>query len=102
MKSHLSELWVAESQFADDVSLYFFSRENFEVITESFVETTKDWGLRVGVDKTKGMVFGKDFGVGRDSLEPTSVGGGVVEMADKFVYLGSCISRDSGGGFQLY
>ena len=85
---------MTESQFADDVALYCSSRQDFEAITKSFVETARDWGLSVSLDKTKGMAFGRDA-YSDNAMEPVQVDGGVIKMVNKFVYLGSCVSEDS-------
>ena len=93
-KSRLSDLQVTESQFADDVDLYCSSCQDFQAITKSFVEAIRDWGLTVSLDKTKGMVFGRDACSG-NAMEPVQVGGGDIKMVNKFVYLGSCVSEIS-------
>ena len=43
---------------------------------------------------SKGMVFGRDA-CSDNAMEPVQVGGGVIEMVNKFVYLGSCASANS-------
>ena len=48
----------------------------------------------MSLDKTKGMVFGRDA-CSDNAMEPVQVGGGVTKMVNKFVYLGSCVSEDS-------
>ena len=41
-KAQLSDGIVTESQFADDEALYTTSREDFEIMTRSFIETAQD------------------------------------------------------------
>ena len=35
---------VTESQFADDVALYFSSREDYEMASRKFVDMARKWG----------------------------------------------------------
>ena len=55
-KSHLSNVNVTESQFADDTATYASSCETFEQSAMELVHTVKDWGMTVSTEKTKGMV----------------------------------------------
>ena len=49
---------ITEAQFADDTATYTTSREIFENSAIELVDTLKDWGMTVSVEKTKGMVVG--------------------------------------------
>ena len=57
-KSHLSEVVITESQFADDVAIYSTTREAFERATSEFVHSASMWGLTVSIEKTKGLIMG--------------------------------------------
>ena len=57
-KKHISVVKVTESQFADDTATYTTSRKIFENSAIELLDTVKDWGMTVSVEKTKGMVVG--------------------------------------------
>jgi len=63
---------VTESQFADDLALYATNRTGLEIITQNFVEKTKQCGLKVNVAKTKGMVLGQSL-TARDKVSKITV-----------------------------
>lgn len=48
-KSHLDQIRITESQFADDVAMYATSHEAFESATRSFVDAVSKWGLTVNI-----------------------------------------------------
>ena len=58
-KSRLSMIRVIESQFADDVALYTGSRDCLESVAKMFGEGTREWGLTVSIEKTKGIAVGE-------------------------------------------
>ena len=43
-----------------DTATYAASRGDFEHSAREFVSSAKDWGMTVSIDKTKGMVVGKN------------------------------------------
>ena len=73
-KSRLSMIRVIESQFADDVALYTGSRDCLESVAKTFAEGTREWGLTVSIEKTKGMAVGE--GLGDEDVVPLRVEGG--------------------------
>ena len=79
-KARLSDGIVTESQFADDAALYTTSREDFEIMTRSFIETAQDWGLTVSLEKIKGMVFGNDLFHDERATESVQVARGHIAM----------------------
>ena len=91
-KSRLNVVKITESQFADDTATYATSRDAFEHSTTEFVRTAKDWGMTVSIDKTKGMVIGKN--VAESDVESIQTGSGAVEVVDSFPYLGSIVASD--------
>jgi len=45
-KVRLQVMRVTEFQFTDDVAFYYStSRQNFELVTRSFIDTARKWGL---------------------------------------------------------
>ena len=91
-KSRLQEVRVRESQFADDVAIYATSRAAFEKATVQFVDMAAEWGLKVSLEKTKGIVVGKSSDPSEAS--PVRVANGTIEVVQDFSYLGSTISDD--------
>ena len=91
-KTRLSVVKVAESQFADDTAMYATSREAFEDSAMELVDTVKDWGMTVSIEKTKGMVV--DTGVDESDTAPLQMENGSIDMVNTFSYLGSIIAND--------
>ena len=91
-KSRLSLVRVNESQFADDTATYAASRGDFEHSAREFVNSAKDWGMTVSIDKTKGMVVGKN--VDDSDVEPIQTESGSIEIVNSFQYLGSIVAKD--------
>ena len=89
-KSRLSSSRIAESQFADDIALHSLSRESFEKALTSVIICASEWGLMVSLTKMKGLVV-----VGGDG-SGVNMHGGVVEVVEKFTYLGSILHRSVG------
>ena len=57
------------------------------------VEGTREWGLIVSIEKTKGMAVGE--GLGDEDVAPVRVEGSrQIEMVEHFSYLSSVVSRD--------
>lgn len=52
----------------------------------------RDFGLKLSVEKTKGMVVGQELE--ENDVAPVQVKGGKLDVVDNFLYLGSNISRD--------
>jgi len=77
-----------QSLFADDVPLYYSTSQlNFELVTRSFIETTRKEGLAVSIEKTKGRV------VNDGDVAPVQVEGDEeFEKVKHFTYLGSIMS----------
>lgn len=88
-KSHLQEVRVTESQFADDVAVYTL-RTAFEKATAQFVNTAAEWGLTVSLEKTKGLVVGKCME--SSSISPIQLPSGAINIVR--LYLGNNISDD--------
>ena len=84
-KSRLDVVRLTESQFADDVALYTRTHDELESVARKFVEGACLWGVRVGIEKTKGMVVGEE--IPEDDVGPVCVEGGESEMVDHFSYL---------------
>ena len=74
VKSYLNEVKVTESQFTDDIATNGTSREILEQSVEEIVNTTRDWGLTVNTEKTKGMVAGAS--AGEDDMAPLQMKNG--------------------------
>ena len=91
-KSRLSSVKVTESQFADDAAVYATNRTAFEQATRGFVHTSKEWGLTVSTEKTKGMVVGQTLTP--NDVSPLQLGESSIEVGDEFSYLGSNITSD--------
>ena len=91
-KSHLVQVKITESQFADDAAVYATSRDAFESATRKFIEIASMWGLTVSIQKTKGMAI-NNRNLPED-LKPVDTEGGPVEMVNDFTYLGSNITVD--------
>ena len=88
-KSRLNEMRVTETQFADDAALYATTRGAFESAAAGYEEVADDFGLKLSVEKTKGMIVGDEMDV-----TPIQVKGVNLDIVDHFQYLGSNISRD--------
>ena len=88
-KTRLSEMRVTETQFADDAALYATTRDAFESAAAGYEKVADDFGLKLSVEKTKGMIVSNELDV-----EPVQVKGGNLCIVDHFQYLGSNISRD--------
>ena len=91
-KSRLQEVKVTETQFADDAALYSTTREGFESSSKGFATVAADWGLTMNVNKTKGMIVGRNLN--ESDMDPVQVEGGSLEIVDRFTYLGAEICRD--------
>ena len=55
-KLRLNEMRVTETQFADDAALYATTRGAFESAAAGYEEVADDFGLKLSVEKTKGMI----------------------------------------------
>ena len=91
-KSHLSEVRITESQFADDAAVYASTRAVFERTTSEFVKAASEWGLTVNIQKTKGMIIGQQMNAS-DSMS-VELDSGSIEIVQDFTYLGSNITCD--------
>ena len=91
-KLRLQEVRITESQFADDVAVYAASRSAFEKATTEFVSTASEWGLTVSLEKTTGLVVGKQLEP--SEVVPVELVNGAIEVIEDFTYLGSNISND--------
>ena len=92
MKSWLQEVRATESQFAVDVAIHATSRAAFEKATVQFVDMAAEWGLKVSLEKIKGMDVGKSLDPSEAS--PVRVANGTIEVVQDFSFLGSTISDD--------
>ena len=81
-KSHLSNVNVTESQFADDTATYASSHETLEQSAMELVHTVKDWGMMVNIEKTKGMVVGANLD--DKDVESLQMENGSIEMVNVF------------------
>ena len=70
-KSRLCEMTVTETQFAHDVALYATSRNAFESMAAGYEKVASDFGLKLSVEKTKGMVVGQE--IDKHDLTPVPV-----------------------------
>ena len=80
---------MTETQFAVDAALYATTRGAFESAAAGYKEVADDFGLKLSVEKTKGMIVGDEMDV-----TPIQVKGGNLDIVDHFQYLSSNISRD--------
>ena len=74
---------------ADDAALYATTRGAFESAAVGYEEVADDFGLKLSVEKTKGMIVGDKMDVASIQVK-----GGNLDIVDHFQYLGSNISRD--------
>ena len=79
---------VMETQFADDAALY----ATFELAAVGYEVVAADFGLKLSVEKTKGMVT--DQGVDEHDVTPVQVEGGNLEVVYHFPYVDSIIPKD--------
>ena len=91
-KSHLNVAKLTKSQFADDTATYATTRDTFEYSAKKLLDTAKDWGMTVSIEKTKGMVAGST--TGESDAEPLQTENGPIQMVDNFPYLGSTITSN--------
>ena len=91
-KSRLQEVKVTETQFADDAALYSTAREGFQSSSKGFATVAADLGLTMNVNKTKGMIVGRNLN--ESDMDPVQVEGGSLEIVDRFTYLGAEICRE--------
>ena len=83
---------MADTQLADDIALYATTRCTFESEAVGYEEVARDFGLKLSVEKTKGMVVGQELE--EYDVAPVQVKGGKLDVVDHFPYLGSNISTD--------
>ena len=88
-KSRLEVERVTETQFADDVALYATSHDAFETMTVGYDQVADDFGLKLSIEKTKGLIISEEI-----DPPPVRVEGGILDIVDHFSYLGLNISRD--------
>ena len=83
---------ITESQFADDAAVYESTRVAFEKAMSEFVQTASEWGVTVSIQKTKGMITGRQL-TARDNM-PVELDSGSTDIVQDFTYLGSNITSD--------
>ena len=91
-KSRLSVAKLTESQFADDTATYATTRDTFEHSAKEFLDSARDRGMTVSIEKTKGMVAGNT--TGESVAEVVETENGPIQIVDNVPYLGSTISSD--------
>ena len=52
-KSHLSEVRITKSQFADDAAVYASICAVFERATSGFVQAASEWGLTISIQRRR-------------------------------------------------
>ena len=87
--------------FADDMQLYFDSREQLQVGAPEFIKHLQRWGLHVHVattlnEKSKSTVMYVQGAphTAVDATQPIKVPGGWIRFVDKYKFLGSIITKD--------
>lgn len=76
-------------RFADDIDLIAESPEQLQELTDKVNESSKRFGLKINVSKTKVMTIGKSHKELNINLEHDKL-----EQVTEFVYLGSLVSED--------
>lgn len=80
---------VNNLRFADDIDLITESPEQLQVLTDKVEESSKRFGLKINVSKTKVMTIGKSHKELNINLENAKL-----EQVTDFVYLGGLVSDD--------
>ena len=78
----------------DDAALVCSFREKMILVARRFDKVATEFGLTLSVPKTKLPVAG--IGLTGDDLAPLELEGDLVEVVDKFKYLGSLIEAHGG------
>jgi hypothetical protein len=81
-----SERRITECQFADDGALLASTRPGAEKAALEYQQTSRNFGLKVNISKTKHMVTGRL--VKERDLEPITLDGEDVEAVSEFPYVG--------------
>ena len=84
------ELKLTECQFADDAALLATTRRGAERATAEYMLVAGDFGLSLGIPKTKVMPVGRE--VTAEDKFPLCIGGEEIESVSEFPYLGSEIA----------
>ena len=91
-KSKVFTLIIRELLYADDADLVAHSEEDMQIIMNLFSSACLSFGLTISLKKTK-VMFTPPPGI--PYVEPNIfIGETRLEVVDKFVYLGSTLSRD--------
>ena len=80
---------VNNLRFADDIDLIAESPEQLQVLTDKVEESSKRFGLKINVSKTKVMTIGKSHKELNINLENAKL-----EQVTDFVYLGGLVTED--------
>ena len=81
-----NERKITECQFADDGALLASTRPGAEKAALEYQQTSRNFGLKVNISKTKHMVTGRL--VKERDLEPITLDGEDVEAVSEFPYVG--------------
>jgi len=84
----------SECLLADDAVLVCSCREDVILAARMFDKVATEFGLTLSVSKTKLLVA--RIGLTGDHLAPLELEGGVAEVVDRFMYLGSLVEAHGG------
>ena len=80
-------------RYADDTALIADSKEKLQDLVHCLVRVSGERGLKLNVSKTKVMVITK----GHERIEANiNINGQVLEQVERYMYLGSIVTRDAG------
>jgi hypothetical protein len=86
---------IKDLRFADDIDLLTETEEDLQKLTTKLYENKKSYGIMINKEKTKVMAMGKD------ARADVTIAGQNIELVDKFIYLGSLITRDNNCSLEI-
>ena len=86
---------LTDLDYADDIVCLSETMSDMKTFLDNLVTCANDVGLKINVGKTKLMRMNQPMST-RSSVQGLHIDGEVIEEVDKFVYLGSIISKDGG------
>ena len=82
--------------YADDIVGMTHTMRDMKSFLDDLVRCAQDVGLEINISKTKLLRLNQQTRQIRGSVQTLHVGGEAIEEVDKYVYLGSIISKDGG------
>ena len=100
VKSKVFQELIRELLYADDADFLAHTEADMQTIMDNFSRACDAFGLKISLKKTKVMYTPAP---GEPYVEPNiMVKGTRLEVVDKFVYLGSTLSRDASLDAEIY